>query len=535
MRWLGFSLLLLLAGCAGISQSDREGMGLPADLELIDAPESAIAVDDTALMAVLTAEMALARGQVDTAVTEYVAAAERSADASVARRAVEVALREGNNEAAMRATERWLTLAPESLDARQLLGVLFIRQGDVDSAYRTLSESLPSATAERDALMGRLGGLLMQADMPAEALTLMARLAAEQPNSAAAQLALARLALSREDLPTARDAVERALAIRPDWVTARLVRIDVLLAQEQGALALSAYRQLIADGVNSPEVIANAAMLAMQAGDLRYAGLLLRELKTQPGQADQAAFWLGQLAEQGAVWSEALRQYRSVGGALQGEAQLRMAWVMSQLDQLEQAREVLATLRLKDSALAPRAWQIEGEILRRRDEPGAALQVFNEALLAHPDNLGLRYSRALVLVTLGAIDPAIEALEEILALDPDNADALNALGYTLVDQTDRIDEGAAMIRRAYQMVPDDPAVIDSMGWAAFRQGEPERALEYLERAYALANGDPEIGAHLGEVLWMLGQREAARAIWADASAIDPSHPVLVETIRRLDP
>ena len=172
---------------------------------------------------------------------------------------------------------------------------------------------------------------------------------------------------------------------------------------------------------------------------------------------------------------------------------------------------------------------------RTREAYGAALQVYNAALLAHPDDLDLRYSRALVLVMLDAIDPAIEALEEILAVDPDSPHALNALGYTLVDQTDRIDEGAAMIERAYQMVPDDPAVIDSMGWAAFRQGNYEQALAYLERAHALAPEDPEIAAHLGEVLWVMGQEQQARQIWANAKDLEPEHPVLLDTLQRLDP
>ncbi|MBS3785203.1 MAG: tetratricopeptide repeat protein [Gammaproteobacteria bacterium] len=491
--------------------------------------------DDAVLTRILLAEMALARGQADMGIEAYGAAAEQSHDAQIARRAVEVALREDDYAAGMAATKRWLSLAPDSIDARQLLGVLNIRQGNLEAAYAALSENLPAEPSERDALIGRLGSLLMQPDMPEEALTLMQRLAAEQPDSAAAQLALARLALSREALSVARDAVEQALVLRPDWVTARLLRVDVLLMQEQSALALAAYRGLMEDDVSSSEIMTNAAMLAMQAGDLRYAGQLLRELKEQPGQADQANFWLGQLAEQGAVWTEALRYYRNVRGSLQGEARLRVAWVLARLERFDEAYEELSAVRSAHSELAANAWRSEGEMLRMQDKPGAALQVFNAGLLAHPDDLNLRYSRALVLVMLAAIEPAIEALEEILAVDPNNSAALNALGYTLVDQTDRIDEGAAMIQRAYEAAPEDPAIIDSMGWAAFRQGEFERALSYLEKAHALASDDPEISAHLGEVLWVLGHRAKAREIWASVLSAHPDHPVLRETIQRLDP
>ncbi|MRH78625.1 tetratricopeptide repeat protein [Spiribacter sp. C176] len=535
LKWLTLCGIVLLTGCASSSLSESDSRALAADLRWVESEDLSPISDDALLTKILLAEMALARGQTNTAIESYATAAAQSEDVQVVRRAVEVALREDDYEVAMAATKRWLSLAPDSVDARQLLGVLTIQQGNLEGAYSILSQNLPAEQSERDALIGRLGSLLMQPNMPDEALALMQRLAAEQPSSAAAQLALARLALSREALSIAREAVEQALSLRPDWVTARLVRVDVLLMQEQSALALAAYRSLIEDGVSSSEIMTNAAMLAMQAGDLRYAGQLLRALKKQPGQADQANFWLGQLAEQGAVWTEALRYYRNVRGLLQGEAMMRIAWILARQERFDQAYEELSAVRSEHPELAASAWRSEGEMLRMQDEPGAALQVFNAALLAHPDDLDLRYSRALVLVMLDAVEPAIEALEEILAVDPNNPAALNALGYTLVDQTDRIDEGAAMIERAYEAAPDDPAVIDSMGWAAFRQGDPERALSYLERAYALASDDPEISAHLGEVLWVLGQRARAREIWAPVLVTHPDHPVLRETTQRLDP
>lgn len=535
LKWLTLCGIVLLTGCAGSSLPESDNTGVSADLRWVDSAELSPISDDALLTKILLAEMALARGQTSIAIESYGTAAAQSEDAQIARRAVEVALREDDHKTAMAATKRWLSLAPTSVDARQLLGVLTIQQGNLEGAYSILSQNLPAGQSERDALIGRLGSLLMQPEMPDETLALMQRLAAEQPGSAAAQLALARLALSREALSIAREAVEQALLLRPDWVTARLVRVDVLLLQEQTALALAAYRGLLDDGVSSSEIMINAAMLAMQAGDLRYAGQLLRGLKEQPGQADQANFWLGQLAEQGAVWTEALRYYRNVRGSLQGEARLRIAWVLARLERFDQAYKELSAVRSAHPELAANAWRSEGEMLRMENELGAALQVFNAALLAHPDDLDLRYSRALVLVMLDAVEPAIEALEEILAVDPNNPAALNALGYTLVDQTDRIDEGAAMIERAYEAAPDDPAVIDSMGWAAFRQGDPERALSYLERAYALASDDPEISAHLGEVLWVLGQRARAREIWAPVLVTHPDHPVLRETTQRLDP
>lgn len=185
--------------------------------------------------------------------------------------------------------------------------------------------------------------------------------------------------------------------------------------------------------------------------------------------------------------------------------------------------------------LKAEALVIKGRRLRQeRDYPGS-IAAFDRGLALEPRNLVLRYGRALSRVMGGELQAGIDDLTDLHAEEPDNPHFLNALGYTLVDATARVDEGAELIKKAYRLRPDDPAIIDSMGWAAYRQGRMNEALEYLRRAFALTEGDAEIAAHLGEVLWMLNHRDEARDIWNEGLEHSADHPVLQETLERLTP
>ena len=160
------------------------------------------------------------------------------------------------------------------------------------------------------------------------------------------------------------------------------------------------------------------------------------------------------------------------------------------------------------------------------------MAVLDEALAAQPENMPLQYARAMLSEKLDNISAMERDLRSILENDPDNATALNALGYTLADRTERYDEALQLISRALELRPDEPAILDSMGWILFRTGHYEESLEYLNRAYS-GFPDPEIAAHLGEVLWVSGEADEARAVWFEALDRDPNHSLLLETLDRL--
>jgi tetratricopeptide (TPR) repeat protein len=179
-----------------------------------------------------------------------------------------------------------------------------------------------------------------------------------------------------------------------------------------------------------------------------------------------------------------------------------------------------------------RLFGIEADLLSRSGDLEGAVVALSRGLDTNPESASLRYARAMLGEQLDNLTLMERDLKAIIASDPENATALNALGYTLADRTQRFDEAYELISRALALQPGEPAILDSMGWVLYRKGEYAEAIGYLERAYA-AFPDPEVAAHLGEVLWVSGDTDGAVKIWEAALEEAPDHEVLVTTIRRL--
>ena len=184
--------------------------------------------------------------------------------------------------------------------------------------------------------------------------------------------------------------------------------------------------------------------------------------------------------------------------------------------------------------MAPRLLRAEGEILYRSQRYEAAVELLESAVAAYPRDEELRYAYALALEQAGNLAGAETQLRQLISENPDNAAAHNALGYMLTVNDERLDQAEAFISEALRLRPDDPAILDSMGWVHFKRGDADAALDYLQRAFQ-AFPDAEVGAHLGEVLWTLDRREEAREVWERAREADADHPVLRETLERLLP
>jgi tetratricopeptide (TPR) repeat protein len=201
---------------------------------------------------------------------------------------------------------------------------------------------------------------------------------------------------------------------------------------------------------------------------------------------------------------------------------------------VEGARRELAALRLQtNQVIVEESWLAEARILREAGDRKSALEALDQALEQLPGSISIRYSHALLAAELGWVDVAEKDLRIIIAKQPENAAALNALGYTLADQTERYEEAEALIRQAFILRPDDASIVDSMGWISYRLGHLDEAEKFLRRAWAL-NKNPEIAAHLGEVLWVNGKQEAARSVWHEGMEVDRENPVLQETLQRMD-
>jgi Flp pilus assembly protein TadD len=249
---------------------------------------------------------------------------------------------------------------------------------------------------------------------------------------------------------------------------------------------------------------------------------------------EEKSFYQAQAAEALGFDQKAITLYGQVSSGDRAlAASIRRAELMAQLGDVAGARRALAELRLQANELAiEESWLAEARILREAGARDQAFHVLDEAIEQLPGSVPILYTRALLAAEIGWIDVAEQDLREIIARQPENAAALNALGYTLADQTERYDEAEALIRQAYILQPHEPSIVDSMGWIAYRQGRLDEAEEFLRRAWKL-DQNPEIAAHLGEVLWVSGKKEEAVKAWRDAQALDGQNAVLLETLERL--
>ena len=521
-------------------------------------------LDPDLVYAVLVAETAVRRGDLAMAYSHYLHAAQLARDPGMAELAVRTAAAGGDDAGALRASELWLELAPDSLGANQIAVLLQLksgaREGVLDRLQRVVALSPDPETGYLQA-----AGVLGRALEPAERVALMQAFAERNAASPEAWQALAALAGGGEQFDTAVAAAEKAQALRPDWDKPRVFLVKLKLAQgqrdaarellrqslterpEDQSLAMlyaqflvdekdypgarDAFVQLLKARPADPDALFAAGVLSLDLGDYPAARDYLTRLYQGGDKRDEAAFYLGQTAERAGDAASAIEWYgKSQGGHLL-DARVRTAVLRAKAGEIERAREVLQQLRDLMPDEAQQLFLAEAEILDEAGRPEAAMQVYAAALAAHPDDADLLYGRAMYAVKLERLADAERDLRQIIAADPNHADALNALGYTLADRTDRIAEAQGYVERAYRLKPNEPAIIDSMGWVSHLLGDNAKALEYLRQANE-AMKDGEIAAHLGAVLWALGREDEARAVWTNALRDHPGHAYLLAVIAR---
>lgn len=559
---LVIAIAATLAGCSGLQTTTRAPTAESSRAEAADARSEL-------MYQVLVGEVAGQRGDFDTSVHYYVKAAEASDDPLIAQRATQIAVYAGKYDAALRAARRWAQLEPSNLEAQQFAAMLSIRAGDPDGALPYLESVLALTAEEPSEGFAVVSQLLAREGHPELAARAMALLVERHPDVATAHHGLSVLSLAAEDFETALSAAERALELDPDLIEARISRARALMGLERNDEALASVEQMLVEMPKHHDLrLTYARMLLEQE---RYDEALTqfeRVAEARPGDGDllftigllsieaqryeeartylerslntgrhvnEAHYYLGRIAEQQGDFKEGIAWYVKV---LEGEhhfdAQTRIALLLGRLGHPDKARDHLASLRERfgEDDAQVRLFLVEGQVLGEARQYEEAMKLYNEALLLYPGDADLLYARALMAEKVDRLDVLEADLRAILERDPDNATALNALGYTLADRTDRYQEAFGYISRALEQRPDDPAVIDSMGWVQFRLGNLEKAEEYLRRAFDQFP-DPEVAAHLVEVLWVRGERAEARQILEDALAENPESEPLLEVKGRL--
>jgi tetratricopeptide (TPR) repeat protein len=576
MKRILLPLALALSGCTAVAPRDEAG----------PAPEAAQALEETPIFSpapevvppvelssgllyqLLVGEVSAQRGELEMSAHAYHQAAAYTRDPRLARRATQIAVYAQDYTTGLKAARLWVELSPDALEAQQSLAALLIRQGQADEALTHLEKLISQS---RD---GTAHGFMLVTNILAReqdkrrALQAMETLVEPRSDDPNAVFAYANLAYLVEEFPLAEQQIERLLALQPGLPRALVLKANVLRKLGRDDEALAAYRtalealpqdhalrlgyaRMLVDLERLPEAreqfhllgrqlpdnadVAYAeGLLAMQAGDLEQAELHFKRLFKLGQRVDEAAYALGQIAETRNRSDEALQWYRQVGeGNSYLDAMVRSAVLIHRQQGLAAARAYLRGIEVQDSQQELRLRLVEGELLRDAGQRDAAQQVYDAALLEFPDNIELLYARAMNAEGLGRIDLLERDLNAILKQEPDNVQALNALGYTLADRTNRYREAAALVRRAYDLRPEDPAIIDSMGWVMYRLGRLEEAESHLRRALA-KHFDAEIAAHLGEVLWARGRKDEARQVWQDALKRAPDHRLLKQVIERFD-
>ncbi len=554
-----------LAGCSTLTRAPAAPAAPPA----ADQPSPVVVSTWSAdsLYDLLVGEIAGQRAQPDAALAAYLRQARALRDPALAARATRIAWYVRQPDKIRAAASLWAELAPEDPEANTNAVLGLIQGGEIEAAAPLLDRLLSSAgqpvrfnfvvqyAQESDPVIrARIGALLANlsvthpentrlwfaraalADIngdPIGALALAQRARALNPDHPATLELEGRLLAATGASTAARKLLRNATRKFPRERDLRLAYLRTLLEANRGRDAKRELENMLLIWPEDGDLVMSLALLEWETGHPDSARQRFVALAESGYREDEAWFYAGRIAVAQQRHGDAAGYFQNVRGPQFLQAQVQVAYAWQKTGRLADARALIAALRQQAPESAPQLYVAESELLWRADAGAEAFAVIDRALAVNPTDNDLRYARAMTAERLGRIEVTEADLRTILAVQPNNAMVLNALGYTLADRTDRTDEARTLIERALALSPDDPAIVDSMGWVLFRQGKTAEAIGWLQRALSLVP-DAEIAAHLGEALWANGQHRAARQIWQRARALDPENNTLRQTIRRLD-
>jgi len=550
--------LALLIGCSSV----------PFAPGVANAQATVSDADSQLLYELLVAELAIRRGELGIAAERYLRATDKTDDPRVAERATQLAVYYQQWDTAERTAKRWLSLDPKAVGAFETLAQIQLRKGEQDGAVEALSGWLSSSDNAADTFTAIVHLLQRDPDMDL-AYSVVSTLSERYPDQALMHVGKARLALGVNRRGEALAAADDALALDATLVDALLVKAQVQISQGQSPAAIETLQSAVSQQADSLPLHMGFAQLLVESGlHDRAAPILRRAAELSEGDAEtwlrlgllalnarqndqaktylsgvleadpyneRAHFYLGRIADQQRNNEVAISHYDAVP---QGEffltAAIRAAELAAESGQTQAGIGRLHSLSSLSAEpdLKVQLISAESRILQDADRGAEAVAVLSKGLASFPKNTELLYARALASESQGDHTQFETDLLNLLQNEPDNAHALNALGYHFVVQNTRLDEAQIHLERASALQPEDAAIMDSLGWLRFRQGRLDEAKELLSTAYALFP-DAEIAAHLGEVLWVLGDQQGAQALWNKALADAPEHKVLNAVVKRL--
>ncbi|HHJ39886.1 MAG TPA: tetratricopeptide repeat protein [Methylothermaceae bacterium] len=501
------------------------------------------------LYVLLTAEIAGQRGQYRLALDNYLQVADKIPEPWVAERAARIALYLNDVEKAKKAVELWLSRDPDSLDANKAAVMLYLQSGENEKAIDRLAHLMTLAGANKEQVLLEILRFMDKKVPKPQSLAVMEALSQRFPRSPEVHYAFGLLALRQGNTDLALKHVTKALELRPDWnkvqlmqshllaqlgesdkarhslkaliekhpenIQLRMVYAQFLLKQQDYKAAEQEFNKILRLQPDHPDALYAYALVSLQLHKDKQAEKALKLLLQQPKWRSEAYFYLGRIEAKRGNYQKALEWFEKIKeGDLVFDAEVNSTAALVKLGKVEEALKRLEKLQTQYPEKKRQLYLLQAEILNEQKDYQGAFEVLSRALIDFPGDSDLLYARALLAEKLDRLDIVEADLKKILEKNPDDANALNALGYTLVDRTNRYEEAKSFLDKALRLKPDDPAILDSYGWLLYKLKDYSGALHYLQKAYQI-NPDPEIGAHLGEVLWALERRDEAKQLWRE--------------------
>lgn len=581
LRIMTFSLIFLIGGCASAPDSKELTVeeAIPESEQSISQTNTKeskknvlkmprMELSEDILFKIMVAEIAGHRGKITIATNYYLDLARTTQDPAIIERATRIAVYSRNNAASYEAAKLWIDIDPENPDPHQVLVVMELRKGNFDKALQHLEIILRTSDGEFDQKLWMVANFLGGEDDKSMVIKLMEKLMVKHMNDTDALYAYAHVSSRIGDNERAESLFERILELEPENEAAAMAYVYFLKNKGDVKKALNwlknalksrnknfnlrmSYARILTDvkrfdearnqfqilydqKPNNPDLLYALGLLSLQQDQSVESEKYFNRLIELKKYIYNSNYYLGRIAEEKNELNNASNFYHDVqGGENYYDALIRISLIFAKQGNIEKALTNIRSIERPQDSNRNILIQAEGEILINEERYDEALDVFDKAIeqQSHPD---LLYSRAMLAEKIDRLDILEADLVSIIEKDPNNATALNALGYTLADNGIRLEDAYNYIKRAYELSPDDFYILDSMGWVLYRLGRLEEAIDFLQKALNLRN-DPEVAAHLGEVHWVMGNKQAAKTVWETALKNTPSDDKLLKVIERFIP
>lgn len=556
------------------AEAQRAAGGTAQDAKQGDEQAPNVNMTPAMMVQLMNAELAFKKGDWQGPYLTLMSLAQQTKDPRLAKRAAEMALAAKQADDALAAVKLWRQFAPNSDEANQYYLGLVVLSDNLAEAESALKQRLAEATpGARGLVMFQAQQLMLRAKDKEAAIAMLERLVAPYGNMMESHVVLAQSALARGAKQDAVREARTALQIKPDSEIAILTLAQVTEGDEQSAKVLAdflqahpdakevrtAYARLLVNAKqyeaarreflvldkaqpDNPGTLYALGILSMQTNDNKTAEQyftrfveVMEKAPEEERDPSKAVLILSQLAEERGDIPAALGwldRLDTPDPKIQFGSDLRRAQLTAKQGDLAGARKLLGTLKPADPAEQAQVVLVDAQLLREAGKNQEAYKLMEQGLKRFPDNMDFLYDFALMAEKMGKTAVMEKSLRQVIAKAPENHQAYNALGYSLADRNVRLKEAYQLIDKARKMAPNDPFIMDSMGWVQYRLGKLDEAETQLRKAYQLRS-DPEIAVHLGEVLWKKGQHDDARKLWREARAKDPKNDALKSTLNRL--